>query len=273
MGQIRITAQQPRMTLRIQEGESRVVSPQTDETKPSPRPAKAEVPELLNPNEAPPSPDPSHYLERLSPPTTRQTLGSDSLQLEVGYQSKGTELLTRAQDPGLVENLKALNGPNQGTGAEFLQDKTLMTGTVIRPDEAVSVRVGIASSVDTSQFQNDREHWLKQLPAAARAGVYAGVGVQTGPVASNIIVDTALGQPRIGAGMAVNIATGATVGVSYLNQPNPLSGQSENTLRLGAEVFSQQDTVIGANLTQPLQRDSADATQTAFGLYLNTRFH
>lgn len=213
---------------------------------------------------------PGQYLARISPRTTSQTLGSDTLQFEVGYQSKAPEMLTAAQDPGLLENLKALNTPSQGN-SDFLQDKTLMTGTVIRPDETVSVRVGMASSVDSKELQTKSDHWVQNLPNAARAGVYAGVGLQTGPVASSLVVDTALGQPRVGAGMALNLTQGVTIGVSYLNQASTKTGEAD-TLRIGTEIVGKGDTVFGANLTQPLQQNPANVQQTALGLYLNTRF-
>lgn len=213
---------------------------------------------------------PAQYLARISPRTTSQTLGSDTVQFEVGYQSKAPEMLTAAQDPGLLENLKALNTPSQGK-ADFLQDKTLMAGTVIRPDEMASVRVGMASSVDSKELQTQSNHWVKNLPKAARAGVYADVRLQAGPVASSLVVDTVLGLPRVGAGMALNLTQSVTVGVSYLNQASTKTGEAD-ALRIGTEIVSKGDTVFGANLTQPLQQSLANAQQTALGLYLNTRF-
>jgi opacity protein-like surface antigen len=278
VGQFRITAQQPRMTLRIQAAEN---APETTQApkpesgvviKGSAAPQNKDNSALEVPEEENGSKTPAQYLARISPRTTSQTLGSDTIQFEVGYQSKSAETLTTARDPGLVENLKALNGPSQGTGADFLRDKTLMTGTVIHPDESLSVRVGMASAVDPKQMQGDSEQWLAQLPAATRMGVYAGVGLQTGPVASSVVMDTALGQPRVGAGMAINLAEGLTVGVSYLNNQGLTNANEKDTLRLGAEVIRNGDTVLGANITQPLQSGPADVNQTALGLYVNTRF-
>lgn len=277
MGQFRITSHQPRMKLQIEspatQSAAKIQAPAhspatlvTGNAEANPEKKALELP----PEQTGPK-TPAQYLARLSPRTTSQTLGSDTVQFEVGYQSKAPEMLTAAQDPSVLENLKALNAPSQGSGADFLQDKTLMTGTVIRPDENLSVRVGMASAVDSKQLQRQPENWVQGLPAAARAGVYAGVGVQTGPLASSVVMDTALGQPRVGAGMALNLTQGVTVGVSYLNQASAKTGESD-TLRMGAELASNGDTVFGANLTQPLQQGPANVNQTSLGLYLNTRF-
>lgn len=276
MGQFRITSQQPRMKLQIASAETQPAVQQAATDSPAAvvkgnAEANPEKKALELPAEQTGPKTPAQYLARLSPRTTSQTLGSDTVQFEVGYQSKAPEMLTAAQDPSLLENLKALNAPSQGSGADFLQDKTLMTGTVIRPDENLSVRVGVASAVDSKQLQGQSENWVQGLPAAARAGVYAGVGLQTGPVASTLVMDTALGQPRVGAGMALNLTQGVTVGVSYLNQAAAKTGEAD-TLRMGAELMSNGDTVIGANVTQPLQQGPANVNQTSVGLYLNTRF-
>ncbi|MGE3726127.1 MAG: hypothetical protein AB7I41_11295 [Candidatus Sericytochromatia bacterium] len=277
MGQFRITSHQPRMKLQI-ESAATPAAAKTQAPSHSQAPlvtGNAEANQEKKALELPPEQTgpktPAQYLARLSPRTNSQTLGSDTFQFEVGYQSKAPEMLTAAQDPSVLENLKALNAPSQGSGADFLQDKTLMTGTVIRPDENLSVRVGMASAVDSKQLQRQSENWIQGLPAAARAGVYAGVGVQTGPLASSVVMDTALGQPRVGAGMALNLTQGVTVGVSYLNQASAKTGESD-TLRMGAELASNGDTVFGANLTQPLQQGPANVNQTSLGLYLNTRF-
>lgn len=276
MGQFRITSQQPRMKLQIESAAPRPAAiPATPHSPAALVTGNAEVSQTKNALELPQETlgpkTPAQYLARLSPRTTSQTLGSDTFQFEVGYQSKAPEMLTAAQDPSMLENLKALNTPSQGSGADFLQDKTLMTGTMIRPDENLSVRVGVASAVDSKQLQGQSESWVQGLPAAARAGVYAGVGVQTGPLASTVVMDTALGQPRVGAGMALNLTQGVTVGVSYLNQATAKTGETD-TLRMGAELVSNGDTVFGANVTQPLQQGPANVNQTSVGLYLNTRF-
>jgi hypothetical protein len=277
VGQFRITSQQPRMKLQIDSAAPRPAATQAP-TPPSPAAlvtGNAEASQTKKALELPQEPlgpkTPAQYLARLSPRTTSQTLGSDSFQFEVGYQSKAPEMLTAAQDPSILENLKALNAPSQGSGADFLQDKTLMTGTMIRPDENISVRVGVASAVDSKQLQGQSENWVQELPAAARAGVYAGIGVQTGPLASTLVMDTALGLPRVGAGMALSLTQGVTVGVSYLNQAAAKTGETD-TLRMGAELVSKGDTVFGANITQPLQQGPANVNQTSVGLYLNTRF-
>lgn len=273
MGSFRITAQQPAMTLKIHDSPVHSMSEAVAlaaSDAPSVPTASDPLAALLD--SAPAASRSAHYLERLSPRTTRQTLGSDILQLELGYQSKAPELLTSAQDPGLLESLKALNTPPQNSNGHVLANKTLMTGAVVKPDETVAVRVGIASAVDPRRLQQIADN-LWQLPTATRSGVYAGLGIQTGPVATSVVMDTALGQPRVGVGMALSLAESMTIGISYLNQPSTLGHVKGNdSLRIGAELVRHQDTVLGANLNQSLQGPATDLGQTAVGLYLNTRF-
>lgn len=266
MGSFRITAQQPGMSLVIQDSPAPHVS-DVPQSMPSSDPLPPEYPldALLNTTSTPSRS--THYLKRLTPRITGHTLGSDSIQLEVGYQSKAPLILTSAQDPGIIESLKTLSTPR--THPQGLADKTWLAGTVIKPDESFAVRMGLASVVDLHHSKHT-ENDLRKLPSAIRTGVYTGINVQTGPVASSMVMDTALGQARIGTGMAVSLAESVTVGISYLNQTGLASQKKDNSLRIGAEFISQQDTVFGVNVTQSLQ--TTHLHQAAVGLYLNSRF-
>lgn len=202
-------------------------------------------------------------LERMSPRHTGHTLGNDQVQLEVGYQSPGPEILTRATDPTLAETLQA----GARSTAHPLADKTLMAGTVLRPDEHVQIRLGVASAIDTQQLEGKA---AAQLPAAASAGLYAGVEVKTGGVASRIQVETLGEHPRIGAGVALTPAQGLTVAVSY---QHPGSENQPQSLRIGAELAGSQNTVLGVNVSQPIQPHAGqDGAGTAVGMYLQGKF-
>jgi hypothetical protein len=198
----------------------------------------------------------------MSPRHTGHTLGRDEIQLEVGYQSPGPEVLTQATDPTLAETLQS----GTRSTAHPLADKTLMAGTVIRPDENVHIRLGVASAVDTQQLEGKA---MAQLPAAASAGLYAGVEVKTGAMASRVQIETLGEHPRIGAGIALNPAQGLTLALSY---QHPGSEHQSQSLRIGAELAGSQNTVVGVNISQPITSASQDGAGTAVGMYLQGKF-
>lgn len=225
-------------------------------------PAPAAELNLFDAAPAPATATAEGFRERLSTRQSQLRVGPEQVQLELGLASEGPEMLTADRDPDLVQSLKARLGSGASEGAAA--EQMLRTGARLQPHEAVELQLGVAAAVSSEQLGFNKTQ-LEAL-GAVRPGVYAGLGVELPGFSSKIAIDTAQGKPRAEFGTAIQAGETATLGLSVLHQ-----AQTGSTgLRLGTEVKAAQDTVVGVNLNQPL--DKTDARNTAFGLYLNTRF-
>lgn len=209
--------------------------------------------------------EPDTFLSRFGPRINSHKIGKQTLQLEVGTRSDGPSVLTQSQDPTLLESLKTSGtvGPAASTSQQ------VVTGTVIRPDEALAVRVGFVSGVNLSQVGDPKKNGHDML---SHPDAYVGVSYGSKEIAVNTEISQPTaqnGQRRIGAGLAVSPVNGLKLAVSY--QASAEQKVEQQTLKVGAEVFGAQDVVVGVNMSSPIQANQKQPDLAA-GVYLNTRF-
>lgn len=217
------------------------------------------------------SPNAQDYMARLTTRKSGFELGSEHLQMAVGLESEAPTILTRDRDPSLSDTLhqqygrqpKSTQSIQQLADQETGNEQLIHAGARIQPIENLHLQVGIASRLDAQQLMSG----TPSPDTAMNAGVYASAAYQTAFVSSQISVDTAYGKPRVEVGAAINAGEVATVGLSYQHTEH----NEEQKLRFGTEVRATQDTALGVSVYQPIKAVS-DTTQTAVGVYLNTRF-
>lgn len=243
MGQIKISKEQQRFQLRFSKQEPIADAQRTAPATPSAL-SDGEKTQLSK-----------AYLERFGPRKTGHALDmGEHMALEVAYQSQGPNILTQTQEDEELSSLKALNKQSE---PESLESTTIMAGTSVKAGEHVKLNTGLATSGDIIQD-------LKETGVVSAPGVYAGVEVESESVAGKVSVDTALGAPRIEAGVALNADNNVTVGVNYQ------AGQ-QDAIKMGVEYRQTESCVIGVNIHQPIEGNMQESLSV--GTYLKARFH